>query len=276
MNSNVIRGALALAAAAGLSSLSLGAPLPFSTGFETAQGYANGSQLFANANWTGEGQDSTGWVITNQTIGGLGASSGSQWLLASSPAGTAGRITWPSTPVTDFSTQPLITGTADVRLIAPASGTLSRTTSASVAMYNADATMIASLSLIVDSQNTFGFGANHMLLQFFSFGASRRVYDIGSTPDLTHFYTLSLTADFSAGTYRGSVNGTLLDYVGSLQGATDFHDFDLSVEGRTNTTGGQRARAGFDNFSVVQTPTPGAAALAGVAGSAALRRRRRR
>ncbi|MFT3685409.1 MAG: MYXO-CTERM sorting domain-containing protein [Phycisphaerales bacterium] len=275
MNRNLITFVLAAATTSVLASRASAVDLPFSTGFESSQGYTNGSQLFANANWNDDGQDSSGWTVTNSTVSGSGAASGSQWVLATAPVNTTGRIQWAVAPVTDFSTRPIITGSADVKLVSPASGTLNRTTSASVSAYNADLFMIASLSLIVDSQNTFGFGANHMLLQFFDRGASRMVYDIGSTPDLNHYYTLGLILDYSTGTYRGTVNGTLLSYVGSLAGATDFHDFDMSVEGRTNTTGGQRARAGFDNFSITQTPTPGAAALAGLAGSTLLRRRKR-
>jgi len=269
---------IAAALAAATSGAAYAAALPFATGFESSQGYANGSQLSAKANWSGDGQDSSAWAVTNSTVNGLGASSGSQWVLVTAPTAsgaTRQRSQWVVTPASDLTTQAPITGSADVRLIAPSSGTLNRTTSASIAMFDNDEFMIASLSLIVDCENNFHFGVNHTLLQFYSFGVSQKVYDLSATSDLTHYYSLSLTADFAAGTYRGSVNGTPLDYIGSLQGATTFRDFDLGADARTNTSGGQRARAGFDNYSISQVPEPGAATLFAMAAGAALRRRQR-
>jgi len=67
MNRNLIITALATAAA-GFTSTATG--LPYSTGFESAQGYTNGSQFFAHADWSGNGQDESGFTITNSTVGG--------------------------------------------------------------------------------------------------------------------------------------------------------------------------------------------------------------
>ncbi len=270
---------IAAALAAATSGAAYAAALPFSTGFESP-GFANGSQLSANADWNGDGQDTSAWAVTNSVVNTLGPSTGTQWVLVTAPTAsgaTRERTQWVVTPAGDLTAQPLITGSADVRLIAPTSGTLNRTTSASIAMYDSDEFMIASLSLIVDSENLFHFGVNEMVLQFSSLDASQKVYDLSATSDLTHYYSLSLTADFAAGTYRGSVNGVPLDYIGSLQGLTTFRDFDLEVDSRTSTASGQRARAGFDNYSISQTstPEPAAAALFGMAGVAALRRRQR-
>src|SRR4051794_35939486 len=92
-------GAAAIAAASVsvLASTSFAGTL-ISTGFESAEGYTNGAQLVTNANWTGDGQDTTGWLITNSVVGGSGPKAGTQWVLASSPTATVSRFQWTVTP----------------------------------------------------------------------------------------------------------------------------------------------------------------------------------
>ncbi|MFT3685410.1 MAG: hypothetical protein QM783_10860 [Phycisphaerales bacterium] len=281
MTKNVIVAALAAGCVAGVASRARATDLPFSTGFESNQGYASGSQLSTNANWNGDGQDTSGWTVTTSTVNGTAAASGTQWVLASSPTvTTAGgsiptRFQWTVTPVTDFTTNPVMVGAADVRLLSPSSGTLNRTTIAGISMYNANIDIIASMYLMMDVENTVGLGANRMYIQFIWGDGSDAIYDLNQTSTLGQYYHLELSANMATGVVRGSVNGQLLPQIGNTGGATDFHDFDMSVEVTTSTVGGQRARAGFDNYSIAQVPAPAAAALAGLAGATLARRRAR-
>ena len=275
MNRNVIVSAFAVAAACGLASRAMATPVPFSTGFESP-GYTTGTQLATYPDWTGDGQDTAGWAVTNSTVNGAGAASGTQWVLANSPTfATPTRFQWTVNPVTDFSAGSTMVGSADVRLLSPASGTLNRTTIAGISMYNSNVDIIAAMYLMIDVQDTVGLGANRMYIQMVWGDTTEAIYDLNQTSTLGQYYHLELNANMVTGVVRASVNGLLLPQIGNTGGATDFHDFDMSVEITTATTGGQRARGGFDNFSISQVPTPSAAALLGVAGGAALRRRRR-
>jgi MYXO-CTERM domain-containing protein len=263
-------------AAAGLVSCAAATPLPFSTGFEASQGYVSGSQIVSNPNWTGDGQDTVGITVTSNTVGGSGAASGSQWLLMSAPTpSVASRFAWPVTPVTNFSTLPVIVGSADVKLVSPASGVINRTSNASISMWDAAVNRVAGMSLVMDVQHAFGSANNEMYIQFINADGSHTEFDLGVANDLNHYYHLELSANFATGTFTGSVNGVTLPFVGSIGSATDFHDFDIDTDILVAQIGGGWARAGFDNFSIAQVPTPGAAALAGIAGGALVRRRRR-
>jgi len=248
--------------------------LPFSTGFEAAQGYANNSQLAANANWTGDGQDSTGWQVTNSSVGGSGPKSGSQWVLASGATASVTKFQWTVTPVTDFSTYSTIVGSSDVKLVSPSSGTTNRSTLAGIQMYDAAITQIAQLLLIIDAQNLAGLGANRMLLEL-DFGDNTGfIYDLGVSNALNQYVNLGLSWNAQTDTVTGYFNGAPLPDVGSSGGLTDFHDFDLILGSASTTSAGTRARGGFDNYSIAQVPTPSTLALVGLGGFAATRRRR--
>jgi hypothetical protein len=272
-----IHGAAALAALA-LGAFSANAQTLFSTGFEAAEGYTNGTQLSANANWTGDGQDASGWQVTNTTVGGSGAKTGTQWVLASSPtASVPTRYQWTVTPVTDFSVNSTIVAGVDTKLVSPSSGSTNRSTLAGIQMYDAAVELIGALYLIHDTQNAAGGGAGEMLLEFDSGdGTTFNVYDLGVANATNQYVNLSLAANFQTGVLTAFFNGSALPDLGNTGGRTDFHDFDI-VDGRiTTTSGGTADRAGFDNYSVVQTvPAPASLALLGLAGGATLRRRRR-
>lgn len=248
--------------------------LPYSTGFEAAQGYTNGSQLATNANWTGDGQDTSGWLVTNSSVGGSGASSGSQWVLASSPTASAARFQWTVTPVTDFSTYSTIKASSDVKLVTPASGTLNRSTLAGIQMYDASISRICQLLLIVDSQNSYGAGAGQMILELGFGDGTGFAYNLGVANALNQYVNLGLEANFQTGVVTGYLNGVALPNTGPIGAHTDFHDFDLIAGSLLSTSGGVRARAGFDNYSIEHVPAPSAMALLGVSGLLAARRRR--
>jgi hypothetical protein len=251
------------------------AALPFSTGFESPEGYTNGSQLVSNPNWTGDGQDTTGWQITNSTVGGSAASSGAQWVLASGASATTTKFQWTVTPVTDFTVQPAIMGSADVKLVSPAAGTIDRSTLAGVAMYDAAVNFIGGLTLIIDAQNLAGAGANAMLLEL-DFGDNTGVlYNLGVTNALNQYLNLGLKVDFTTNSVFGYLNGTQLPDVGSSGGATNFHDFDLLLGEVSTTAGGTLGRAGFDNYTVAQIPEPISMLLFVLGGCFALARRGR-
>jgi len=261
-------------AVAGMVASSASAGLLFSTGFEAAEGYTSGSQLASNANWSGSGQDTAGWGITNTTVGGSGAKNGSQWILANAPtAAVPTRWQWTNAPVTDFSVNSTVVGSADIKLVSPASGSVTRSTVAGLQMYTAAVDLICQIGVLVDAENTYGLGAGRMVLQL-SFGDATGVaYDLGASNVLNTYVNLGLAVNFQTNTVTGYYNGVALPDVGSAGGVSDFHDLDMIVGRSTTTTGGTAARAGFDNYSVSTVPTPGAIALLGVAGLASRRRR---
>jgi len=266
---------------AALAALGLGAlvaqahatTLPFSTGFEAGEGYTNGAQLATNANWIGDGQDTTGWLITNGTVGGSGAASGSQWILASGASNTVTKFQWTVAPVTDFTSNAIIAGSADVKIASPASGTINRTSVAGLQMYNAAVNRIGDISLIMDAQNLYGGGANRMFIRLIFGDNSGFLYDLGVSNALNQYINLGLSVNFQANTVTGYVNGVALPDVGTANGYTDFHDFDMYLASST-TSAGTRGRGGFDNYQVSHIPAPGAVALIGIGGLAATRRRR--
>jgi len=267
-----IHSAAALAALA-FGAVSANAISLFSTGFEAAQGYTNNTQLATNANWSGSGQDTSGWLVTNSTVGGSGASAGSQWVLTSGANATTTKFQWTNTPVTDFSVNNIIQGSTDVKLVSPASGSTTRTTFAGIQMYDAAVNLLGQMYLIIDSENLLGAGAGHMFVELDFADNTGHAYDLGVANALNQYVNLSLAADFTAGTLTGYFNGSALPDVGSLNGATDFHDFDLFL-GSTSTSGGTRARGGFDNYSISAVPAPASLALLGLGGLVAGRRRR--
>lgn len=243
-----------------VASSALATTLPFSTGFEAAEGYTNGTQLATNANWTGDGQDTGGWQVTNSTVGGSAAAAGTQWVLTSGATATTSKFQWTVTPVTDFSTQSIIEGSADVKLVSPTSGTINRTMIAGIQMYDAAVTSIAQLYLIHDAQNLLGGGANKLYVEL-DFGDDTGVaYDLGVTNGLNTYYNLALSVDFATDTVTGYVDGIALPDTGSTGGASDFHDFDLFLSS-TTTAAGTRGRAGFDNYMVRQVPEPASLGL---------------
>lgn len=256
MNIALRAGALGAFAFGALSSTAFATSLPFSTGFEANEGYTNGTELVTNSNWNGDGQDTSGWLVTNQSIGGSGPKSGSQWVLTSGATASITKFQWTVTPVTDFSSNPIINGSSDVKLVSPASGTVNRNTAVGVAMYDANIIAICDLVLIIDSENLSGLGAGRMLAEL-DFGDGTGVaYDLGVANQLNVYVNLGLSVNFTTGTVTGYVNGTALPDVGSTGGATDFHDFDLLLGSASTTVAGTRARGGFDNYSVSQTPEP--------------------
>lgn len=97
---------------------------------------------------------------------------------------------------------------------------------------------------------------------------------------LNTYYQLSIAFDFGADKLRWYVNGSQIN-TSSLAGfdtftATDFGDADLyavRAAAPVGTSTGSHV-LGFDDFSVVSTPAPGAIALLGVAGLVGARRRR--
>jgi hypothetical protein len=248
--------------------------LPFSTGFEASEGYTNSSQLATNANWTGDGQDSTGWAISNSTIGGSGAAAGTQWVLASGATASTTKFQWTVTPVTDFSVLPAITGSADVKLVSPTSGTVNRSMVAGIQMYDSEVNQICSLALVMDTQNNYGLGAGQMLIAL-SFGDETGwIYNLGVANTMNDYVNLKLTANIVTGTVQGFVDGVALPDTGSTGGATDFHDFDLYYGRLLSTSSGTSSRAGFDNYSVMQdVPEPATLVLLALGGFALLRRR---
>lgn len=263
-------------AAIGLGALvapTFAATLPFSTGFEAGEGYANGAQLATNANWIGDGQDTTGWLITNGAVGGSGAASGSQWILASGASNTTTKFQWVVAPVTDFTSNSIIAGSADVKIASPASGTINRTSIAGLQMYDAAVNRIGDISLILDAQNTYGGGANRMLIRLIFGDNTGFLYDLGVNNALNQYLNLGLSVNFQANTVTGYVNGVALPDVGTAGGFTNFHDFDMYLASST-TSAGVRGRGGFDNYQVSHIPTPGTLALLGIGGLAAARRRR--
>jgi hypothetical protein len=276
MNRNLMSAALAVSVVAGLVPCAMGTPLPFSAGFESSQGYASGSQIVSNVNWTGDGQDASGIAITSSTVGGSGAASGSQWILmnAATPS-VASRFAWTVTPVTNFSTQAVMLGSADVKLVSPSSGVINRTSNASISMWDASVNRIAGMSLVMDVQHAYGSADNEMYIQFINADGTTSQFDLGVANDLNHYYHLELSANFATHTFTGSVNGVTLPFVGSIGTATDFHDFDIDTDVLVAQIGGGWSRAGFDNYSIAQVPTPGALVLAGIAGGEVARRRRR-
>jgi hypothetical protein len=265
---------LSAAAIAALSLNATAATLPFSTSFEATEGYANGSQLSTVADWTGEGQDSSGWLITNQTVGGSAASAGSQWVLVNAPTATVSRFQWTSTPVTDFSVNSTVVGSADVKLVSPATGTVNRSTVAGVQMYDADINLLAQLAIVYDAQNAYGYGVNATVLQFVFGDNTGYTYDLGTTNPFNQYVNLALAIDFTTDTVKGYFNGVEIAETGSAGGATNFHDFDLFTARLLTTTGGTAARAGFDNYNISLIPTPGSIALMGLGGLVVARRRR--
>lgn len=265
---------LSAAAVAALAANALATTLPFSTGFEAAQGYANGSQLSTNSNWTGEGQDSTGWLITDQTIGGSGAAGGSQWILTTAPTASTSRFQWTSTPVTDFSVNSTVVGSSDVKLVTPGSGSVNRSTAVGIQMYDSNINLLAQLAIIYDAQNAFGLGVNATLISLTFADNSGFLYNVGTTNPFNQYINLGLAINFQTDTVTGFVNGNALPDTGSAGGATDFHDFDLFAARMLTTTGGTAARGGFDNYSINVVPTPASAALLGLGGMCIIRRRR--
>lgn len=272
---NLSFGLFGAAAVAALAMNAGATTLPFSTGFEAAEGYTNGSQLSSNANWSGDGQDTSGWAISNTAIGGVGAKTGSQYVLVTAPtAGTPTRWQWTVTPVTDFSVNSIIAGSADVKLASPTSGSVNRSTSAGLQMYDAGVNLMAQIDLLCDAQNVYGAGAGQMFVELVFGDGSGFAYNLGVANALNQYVNLGLSVNFQAGTVTGYFNGVALPDVGSNGGASDFHDFDMFCGRTQTTTGGTAARAGFDNYTIAQTPAPGALALLGLGGLVAGRRRR--
>lgn len=268
--------AIALAAVAALATNANATLIPFSTGFEAAEGYTSGTQLATYPDWTGDGQDASGWQVTNSTVGGSGASSGTQWVLASGATASTSKFQWTVTPVTDFSTLPAVIGSADVKLASPASGTINRTGIAGLSMFDATVTFIGGISLIIDNQNLLGAVANQAFVELDFGDGTFELYDLGVNNLLNTYINLGLAVDFTTDTVYGFVNGVQLPDTGSAGGATDFHDFDMSLS-TSSTAGGTRMRGGFDNYSVAQgtiVPEPMTLTLAIFGGLALLRRRR--
>lgn len=270
----VSRGVSLFVAVGALASIASAATIPFSTGFEASEGYTAGTQLATNPNWTGDGQDTTGWQITANTIGGSGPKSGAQWVLTNGATASASKFQWTVTPVTDFSVNSTIEGSADVKIVQPGSGTITRNTYVGIQMYTAAIDQVASLLFYIDAENLAGLGANRMLLLADYGDASSYVYDLGVSNVINTYVNLKLSANFVTGTVRGYINGNVLPDIGGTGGFTDFHDFDLTL-GSSTTTGGTRGRGGFDNYSITAVPAPGSLALVGLAGLVGARRRRK-
>jgi hypothetical protein len=271
----ILAGALV---AVGLTAHASGATI-VSTGFEASETptYTNGAQLATVAGWNGDGQDTTGWTISSSFVGGSAAESGSQYVLVSSPtAATPAHFQWQSQPVTDFSVDSVVTGTAGVKLVSPLTGTVDRSTVAGVAIYDAAGTEDAELDVFNDIQNVEGgTAASWYIAQFFQDGTGY-IHTLTGAPVNTYF-DLSISIDYSTGIVTDSVDGTPLPETDTTT-ATDFHDFDMLTARTASTSGGTANRGGFDNYSVVTSvsvPEPTLLGLMGVAAAAMLGRRRR-
>jgi hypothetical protein len=239
--------------------------------------YTSGTQLAAVAGWNGDGQDATGWTISSTVVGGSGAESGSQYVLVSAPTvAVPARFQWQSAPVTDFSVDSVITGTAGVKLVSPSTGTVNRSTIAGVAVYDAAGNEDAELDVFNDIENVEGnTAASWYIAQFFQDGTGY-IYTLTGAPVNTYF-DLSISIDYSTGLVTDSVNGSPLPETDTTT-ATDFHDFDMLTARVSSTTGGTANRGGFDNYSVVNTagvPEPTLGLVTGGAFALIAARRRR-
>lgn len=271
MRRSFTRGAVAVLCA--LVASTAMADVLYSTSFEPSEGYTNDTQLGAYPDWTGDGQDATGWLVTDQLVGGSGASTGTQWVLASSPtATTGGRWQWAVTPVTDFSILNEITAAADVKIASRDSGTINKSTLGGLQMYTAAVELIGGIYLMHDAENLYGLGAGRMLLEFVGADPDDGwAYDLGVADALDQYVELGLKVDFATDTVYGYLNGDVLPDTVGAGGATDFHDLDMFA-GSAATGTGRRARVGFDNYYVAQTPEPASAVLL-ILGGLLLRRR---
>ena len=287
---------LGLAAVAGLAS-SAGAGVLTSTGFEASEGYTTGN-LVNNATgvgqngWTGFAADSLGQLTTpNFTVvnNPANAYQGSQYVQfntasfsndSTSNTSRAG-FAWVDQTVSaaDLAANPVVHVSSAIRMNSP-TGTRSN---------------FGLVSLWADggSYNMCAFGlyssASGAANSYIFVGAQDvgggLIFPTGSpnTGWLNTWIVFDLYADYSTGLWSLSVNGVSIDadldanaFDRTFDTSRIFSDADFDAERARPASGSSSGGATiwYDNYLVELVPAPGSAALLGLGGLAAARRRR--
>ena len=249
-------------------------------GFESAEGFSAGTQLGTYPAWAGNGGPTSGWAISSATVAGSGARSGSQWVLVNPLAASAYAVNQRTiTPISDFSAEALVTASCSVKFASPASGTVNRGGYVAISAMDSIHNASAEIDIYYDLENTLGYGAGHWVIGTFFGNGSSFFYDQGTTSRFDNYFDLSMRMNYATGLTTMYVNGAALPDV-SQSMMIDFYEFNLWFANTTQTSLGVRPRAGFDNFSIVQSavPEPSLVGLMGLtaAGVTALGRRARR
>lgn len=261
----VLGGVLIGAAAAGAS-----ATTTAQVGFEASEGYAVGSQLGTHSPWVGP--TTAGWTVSNDAIGGSGARSGDQWILIDA---NDGRTQTYTSPITDFTTEPIVTVSSSLKVVSPVSGVADRGVFMGMLIVDSSGKGYAEIDLIYDIHNVYGFGTDRWLVQQIFSDFSLNITDLGTTPLFDTYLDLAIRTDFTTNTTTMLLNGVVLP--GSAPSMmVDYQEAIFVFASTITGGGGTRARGGLDNFSVTQTavPSPGGAAVLGLLGVAGMRRRR--
>lgn len=166
--------------------------------------YANNASLTtpSGGSWSKAG---TGAAVATTTAGlpqtgtgaallTPGASTDSTWLYRSNTV-----IANPAT-----SAEPIVTSSAGLRIVSPASGTANRSVVLGLQTYDSSVNNIGSALLVWDGANTYGFGANHLVLQFgWGDGSSDFGYDFGAVTSAQlssiGYFDVSVSLDYSTG-----------------------------------------------------------------------------
>lgn len=263
----------------------------YSNGFDT---YTNGSNLTAAAggSWSKDGNGAA--AIT--TAAGLPQTGAGAALLtpASTTAGTW--VYRSNTLIADpaSSANPIVTSSAALRITSPASGTANRSVVLGLQAYDSNIDTIGSALLVWDGANSYGLGANHLVLQFdWGDGSNAFGYDFGAVTSSqlasVGYFDVSVALDYTTGDIAfGWGNATLgrafaiEDTHGSFDPATmsDFSDADFYYA--RGSTGGTLPRLVVDNYSITTSavtavPEPETSALMlgglGILGMLARRRK---
>lgn len=241
-------------------------------GFESSEGYSAGTQLATYAPpWSGSG---SGWTISNNTIGGSGARSGSQWVLVDANDGQPKAL---KSPIANTASEPILTVSTSMKVVSPVSGAAERGVFMGMNLTDNTDDGYTEIDLIYDAQNFYGFGTNRWLVQQIFADFNFHLTDLGTTPLFDTYLDLAIRTDMSTGNTTMLVNGTPLPHTGPsllsnyLQLTTTFF-FQSTISGG----GGVRARGGIDDFSVVQSVVPEPATVGVLAAMVAGSVRRRR
>ena len=284
--------ATAVAAMAFLAAADAGASTTlYSNSFDT---YTNASSLTsaAGGSWSKDGNG----TATITTAAGLAESGAGAALLT--PASTTGG-TWvyrPNTLISDpvGSNTPIVTSSASLRIASPASGTANRSVVLGLQTYDSAVNTIASTLLVWDGAGSYGFGTNHLVLQFdFGDGSQDFGYDFGAVTSAqlssVGYFNVSIGLDYTTGDVSFGWSNSVLGHSFAIEDthgsfdtgvSSDFSDADLYYT--RGSTGGTLPRLLADNYSITTSPAAAvpepetwALMLSGLAGVGMLARRRK-